>query len=101
MSAETPDVVLPGWTVDGLRDYLQRADDADDPRDTLVEMAGYLGSALDRAVNRAEEGSPATALAEIGRLCRAMNTGTPGWYLRDAILSVLDESEARHSGGAL
>lgn len=47
----TPDHVLSGSAVDDLRGYLRRADTAPDREAQIAElmqMAGYLGAALDR-----------------------------------------------------
>lgn len=50
MNAPKPQTVtLPASAVADLYVFLDRAAGADDPRDVLVEMAGYLRAALDRA----------------------------------------------------
>lgn len=61
--AERGDVVLPGFVVVDLYAYLNRADElreagrVDDSRDVLVEMAGYLRGALDRASGGVSDGT--------------------------------------------
>ncbi|MGI5127482.1 hypothetical protein ACQEVB_11790 [Pseudonocardia sp. CA-107938] len=92
MSAPRPaDHLLRAEHVAFLREHLQRAEAARlaDRREPmiaeLIVVAGYLQAELDTA----PQDPRAAALAEVDRLCRAMNRGAPGWHLRDQILAVL------------
>jgi len=93
VSTDAIDHLLRSNHVAFLREHLQRAEaarlaDRREPMITeLIVVAGYLQAELDT-----EPQDPrAAVLAEVERLCRAMNSGAPGWFLRNQILAVIEK----------